>query len=145
MPTTAQSYSSHRRFFPPLHFFAVPVLLVNVIVTSMQWDGTDPMMSAWRILVAFTLMSVPFIARAMALTAQNRVIRLEERMRLGALMPDGTREKVSELTTGQLVGLRFASDAEAPELAEKCLGGELRTSGDVKKAIKTWRPDYLRV
>lgn len=145
MTESAQSYKSHKRYVPLFHFFAIPVLVINVIVAAMQWNQLRTGFSGWQVVVAFALVVVAFLARVMALTAQNRVIRLEERMRLGVLMPDDMRGRVNELKPGHLVGLRFASDEEAPALARKCLDGELKTAGQVKQAIRTWRPDYLRV
>ena len=139
-----QSYSSHRRYYPPLQFFVIPILLVNVVVVSMQWDGARQGLSAWNIVVALALAILPFTARVMALKAQDRVIRLEERLGLASLAPD-LQPRLNDLRPGQLVALRFASDEEAPELARRCLDGEFKSSGEVKRAIKAWRPDYLRV
>jgi hypothetical protein len=81
----------------------------------------------------------------MALTNQTRLIRLEERLRLQRLMPAEEHATIAALEPGQLIGLRFASDEEAPGLARRCAGGDLKTSGDVKKQIRNWRADYLRV
>ncbi|HVF40598.1 MAG TPA: DUF6526 family protein [Gemmatimonadaceae bacterium] len=139
-----QSYKSHRRYYPPLHFFVTPVLLINVAVVSMQWDNTRQGLSAWNIAVALALAALPFIARLMALKAQDRVIRLEERLRLASLAPD-IQPRLNDLRPGHLVALRFASDEEAPDLARRCLNGEFKSSGEVKRAIKSWRGDYLRV
>ena len=81
----------------------------------------------------------------MALRAQDRVIRIEERARLAALLPVDMRGRVGDLTSSQLIGLRFASDEELPDLARRCLDSELTKAEQIKKQIKTWRPDFHRV
>jgi hypothetical protein len=86
-----------------------------------------------------------FSARIMALKAQNRSIRLEEQIRLMRLMPADEQHRIGELRNGHLIGLRFASDNEVVGLARRCLNGELKGAGDVKKEVKSWRPDYHRV
>jgi hypothetical protein len=81
----------------------------------------------------------------MPLTAQDRIIRLEERMRLQDKLPAHLRDRAHEIPPGHLVGLRFASDEELPGLGERCINGEFKNGREVKAAIKSWRPDYLRV
>ena len=81
----------------------------------------------------------------MPLRAQDRIIRLEERIRLERLVPADLRGRVGELTPDQLIALRFAPDNEVPELARRVLGGELKTRADIKGAVKNWRGDHLRV
>ena len=83
--------------------------------------------------------------RFMAARVQDRVIRLEERMRLGRLLPEELHERIEELTPSQLVALRFASDEEVPGLARRIFDGELTKNDQIKKEISTWRPDYLRM
>ncbi|MEO8575674.1 MAG: DUF6526 family protein [Gemmatimonadales bacterium] len=140
-----QSYKNHTRWLPPVHFFVVPVLLINVFVEGTRLFKAQTAHNAWVLIVAIALAVLSLMARTMALAAQDRTIRLEERLRLGSLMPENQRARINDLTPGQLVGLRFASDAEAAGLAQRCLAGELKSSGDVKRAVTNWRADHLRV
>lgn len=144
MPKT-QDYKSHRRFLPMYHYFVMPILYVNVMIRIWRLFGDQSFESIWAVAVALALVFLGFAARIMALTAQNRVIRLEERARLTRLMPAEDAARIDELATRHLIGLRFASDEEAADLARRCLGGELASASDVKRNIRTWRPDHLRV
>ena len=141
-----QSFAKHSRYIPVFHFIAFPVLLINVFVaiSAMAQNGFS-MASGWNVLVAIALVLVLWYSRVMPLTAQDRIIRLEERMRLQEKLPPELRARANEISPRQLVGLRFASDEELPALAERCLNGEFKTSKDLKRAIKTWRADNLRV
>ena len=140
-----QNYDNHRRFFPPFHFVAMPALIINLGVEAARLNKYQTLYHVWLVVFALALIVFALTARTMALTAQNRVIRLEERLRLATLMPENQRAGINDLTAGQLIGLRFASDEEAPELAARCATGELKGSGDVKRAIRNWRADHLRV
>ena len=82
-------------------------------------------------------------SRLSTLRVQDRVIRLEERLRLTVLLPEPLRSRIPELTEGQLIALRFASDDELPKLVERALSEKLSRE-DIKKSIQTWRPDYWR-
>ena len=85
------------------------------------------------------------LLRFMSVRAQDRIIRLEERTRLERLVPGDLRGRVADLAPSQLVALRFAPDDEVPELTRRALNGELKTQGDIKRAIRNWRADHLRV
>ncbi len=141
----AQTYRNHRRYFWPYHFVVQPILLANFLFQLGDFIKVPTMDTGWTAIVAFGVLLLSVTARAMALTAQNRVIRLEERIRLARLMPAEDQGRIEELATRHLVGLRFAPDNEVVELAKRCLSGELKTAADVKKNVQAWRPDYLRV
>jgi hypothetical protein len=145
MADRLQSYASHRRYIPEFHFFALPVLAANAVLTLWEFARHPAFASAWIALVAVALVIGIWTSRAMALRAQDRIIRLEERQRLDRLLPPGLRERAGKLTTSQLIALRFAADDEVEELAQKVIAGELNTRADIKRAIHNWRPDDLRV
>ena len=139
-----QTYQSHRKYIPVFHFFVEPVLLLNVIAQLLYLNKYRTLYKAWMVVVAIALAALPFVARYMVGRVQDRVIRLEERMRLASLLPPEVRGRVDDLTTPQLVALRFASDEELPALAQRCLSGELTKGDQIKKEIRTWRPDHVR-
>lgn len=145
MADQTQTFASHRRFIPMWHFFALPVLVANVFVMGIRL-GRDPnFANAWALAVWVALAIGIFVSRTMPLRAQDRIIRLEERIRLERLLPAELRGRIGELTPTQLIGLRFAPDDEVPDLTRRILGGELKTHGDIKAAVRNWRPDELRV
>ncbi|MEP6549769.1 MAG: DUF6526 family protein, partial [Gemmatimonadales bacterium] len=96
-------------------------------------------------LVAIALFLGLWVSRAMPLRAQDRIIRLEERSRLERLLPADLRDRIGELTPGQLVAIRFGSDEEIPDLTRRTLNGELKSQAEIKRAIRDWRADHLRV
>jgi len=145
MAERIQTYGSHRRYIPEFHFFVLPVLIANVIATIVALVRHPAFASAWDVLVATALALGMWIARRMALRAQDRIIRLEERTRLDRLLPGDLRVRAAELSTSQLIALRFAPDDEVPELVRRALDGELARQGDIKRAIRDWRADHLRV
>jgi cellulose synthase/poly-beta-1,6-N-acetylglucosamine synthase-like glycosyltransferase len=146
-----QTFANHTRFDPWFHFFVLPVFGLLFILTVVHFvahvtEGgfQDQFHAVLLILLAAALLIAVFKIRLYALKVQDRVIRLEERMRLASLLPEPLRGRIPELTVGQLVALRFASDAELPRLAERALSEKLSPK-DIKKAIQIWRPDDWRV
>ena len=144
MSQPEQSYGTHRRFFPWHHYVVVPILLIHLVVQIVRFSQDPGAYNAWLIVFAFGVLAFAFTSRVMSLKAQDRVIRLEERLRLTRLMP-GEQTVIDSLRPGHLVALRFASDDELPALARRCAQGELNASNEIKKEIRQWRPDYLRV
>ena len=145
MADQTQSYASHRRWLPAFHFFVLPVLFINFMFAVARLVRTPDLQTAWLAVVAFALFLGIFYARSMPLRAQDRVIRFEERTRLERLLPADLRTRIDQLTPGQLIALRFAPDDEVPDLARRALNGELKDQGEIKRAIRNWRGDYLRV
>ena len=138
-----QTYSNHRRYNPWHHFVVLPILSINLVVEIQRLIREPSGYRGWQVVLAIGFFLFSFTARGMALKAQDRVIRLEERLRLSRLLSD--QAVIESLRPGQLIALRFASDEEVPELVQRIAGGELQTGDQIKKAIRAWRPDYLRV
>jgi hypothetical protein len=145
MAEETQTFATHRRWIPAWHFFALPVLMINVFVVAMRTWRAPSLVNGWAVLVAIALVTGIFISRSMPLRAQDRIIRLEERIRLERVLPGDMRGRIGNLTAEQFIGLRFAPDDEVPELTKRALNGELKTRADIKRAIRNWRPDHMRV
>ncbi len=142
--TQTQEYKTHRRWDPPYHYFAAPILVVAFFVSLWHAIKAPSGWTIWATLVSAALVVIAWKARSFALKAQDRVIRLEERQRLSMLLSEPLRSRIGSLTEDQLIGLRFASDGEAPGLVQAALDESL--SGEaIKKRIQIWRPDLFRV
>ncbi len=144
MSNPTQSFASHAKFDPPFHFFVLPVLLINIFVVGYLLFRHPGIGGAWVLLVSVALLVLAGRLRSWATHLQDRVIRVEERIRLAAILPEPLRSRIAELSDSQIVGLRFASDAELPALFQRALDERLSRS-DIKKAITDWRPDYSRI
>ncbi len=146
MPKAPQTYANHARYYPAWHYVVFPVLTINVVVEAVGLvrGGVD-LASVWGVALALALFLTAWTARVMALTAQNRVIRLEERLRLTHLLPADLQAAGANLRLPLLIALRFAPDEEVAGLVRRIDAGELTTAAAVKKAIVQWRPDHLRV
>ena len=144
MPADAQNYKNHTRLDPAFHFFLLPVAAINILAAIWKLWQHPGLTAGWLVILAIAGAVAVVKIRTYALKAQDRVIRLEERMRLAQLLPAAQRGRIGELTEPQLIALRFACDAEIPSLVEKTLTRNMRAR-DIKQAIVTWRPDYFRV
>jgi hypothetical protein len=142
---TNQSFANHVKLVPTFHFFVLPVLALNLIQSIYKllhaWFSWDAFVG---VLTAAALALLAFHARLFALRVQDRVICLEERMRLERFLPDDLSSRIGEFQPGQLVALRFACDAELPALASKVLNDGVTDRTAIKKMVQTWRADYLR-
>jgi len=139
-----QNFENHVKFVPAFHFFILPFFLFNLIwsiVRAVRAFSAESVISA---LLALALLLLAFYGRIFALAVQDRVIRLEMRLRMQQLLPQELRQRIPEFTVDQLVSLRFASDAELPSLARKVLDEKLSERKAIKKLIQNWQGDYLR-
>lgn len=146
---TPQTLTNHTRLDPLFHFFVLPVAAGTLVLEIYHLiraivKGGFHFSLAWYVVVALAFVVLVFKTRLYSLKAQDRVIRLEERLRLSTLCAEPLRSRVGELTEGQLIALRFASDDEVAALAGRALSENMR-SANIKKAIKNWRADYYRV
>jgi len=139
-----QNLSNHTRLDPPFHFFILPVFAISLIVTIVHLVRRPGLHSAWLVVFMVAAIAAIFKIRLYALRVQDRVIRLEERLRFATLLDPALRSRIAEFTESQLIALRFASDAELPALAARALNEKL-SRADIKKSIQHWRPDDWRV
>ena len=140
-----QNFANHAKTVPAFHFFVLPVLFLNIGWSVYRWktslwslDGAIWVLTSVAILVGF------LCARMFALSVQDRVIRMEERLRCERLLPQDLQARILEFEPGQLISLRFAGDAEFPGLARKVLDEKMKDRKTIKQQIKNWRSDYLR-
>jgi Family of unknown function (DUF6526) len=146
-----QTFANHGKIVPAFHFFVMPVLVANVLVrcySFFEWFPATPfatLAGVFSVLVSIALLVLAFLARIFALGVQDRVIRLEERLRYERLLPDDLKPRIEEFTIDQLVALRFACDAELPVLARKVLDAKINERKAIKQMVQNWRPDYERV
>jgi hypothetical protein len=140
-----QSFASHSRYYPWHHFVVQPILLGNLVVEIMRLEKYPTRYHVWLVVFAIGLIIFSFTSRSMSLRAQDRVIRLEETLRLSRLLPASDHGVIAGLRPGQLVALRFAPDEEVPELVRRIAAGELTTGKEIKAAIANWKADHLRV
>ena len=139
-----QTYATHRRLDPWYHYVALPLWLLLFIVAVSHLISGRPLAAPAFLLLVLVLAIVLLKVRSYALRVQDRVIRLEETLRMKALVPASLQAQLHRLAPAQFVALRFASDEELPARLEEALkenlGGEA-----IKKRIQVWRPDEFRV
>ncbi len=140
-----QNFKNHAKFVPLFHFFSAPVLIMNFVWCCVRlWKSHFAIEGFLGVVVAAGLLATLVGGRLAALAVQDRVIRLEERLRYARLLPEDLKARIENFTTPQIVSLRFASDAELPALARKVLSENLQDRKQIKQMVQNWRPDYLR-
>ena len=139
-----QNYANHVRKLPSLYLAAALVLVINFLWAAYLAVRNVAFGTVLQVFFVASLLILFVFSRTFALTVQDRLIRLEERMRMERLLPADLRPRIGEFTVKQLVGLRFASDAELPALAREVLGGKLTELDAIKRAVKDWRADWQR-
>lgn len=144
MPSTPQSFASHAKMVPLYHYWATLFLVVPTIYFAYVAVTAFSVAALMTLVFAVGVILAAFFARAFPLGVQDRVIRLEERIRMEGL-PDDLRARVDEIATDHLIGLRFASDDELEGLVRRVLEGELSDRKSIKAAIRSWRADHQRI
>jgi hypothetical protein len=139
-----QSLKNHGKIDPPFHYVVLIVLVANLFVAIVHLAHHLNSNAAWLVVLSIAALILAFKVRLYALKVQDRVIRLEERLRLRSLAPADWHAQIDQLTEDQLIGLRFASDGEVVALAQQALGGNLNRK-QIKENIKVWRADNWRV
>lgn len=140
-----QSYQTHRRLHPVYHFVIAPVFGINVIVAIVVAVRFFSLIAVWNVVMALAMLFLAIIVRFYATKNQDRIIRAEETMRLYRVLPPELRSRIGDLSTSQLIAMRFCADDELPELMRAVLAGEVRGRENIKRRIKNWRADTQRV
>jgi len=139
-----QSYENHTRWFPLQHFVIAPLLLILLFYRIVRfYHNPDSDNGVW-IGVVILLALISISARLQALRVQDRLIRLEERLRYKEMLNPELLKRAENLTLDQVIALRFTSDEELPVLLERVLNGEFSNSKEIKKSVRNWRADDLR-
>lgn len=144
MAQTPQTYANHARFYPLYHFVVTPIFMLNFLNAVRHVYLQPTRSTGWALVVATGMVLFVLVARLMALKVQDRVIRLEMRLRMQQLLPADLCARAMELTPQQLVALRFAGDAELAEIVREVIDGKLASQKAIKLRVKNWNPDYLR-
>lgn len=145
MAQEPQSYANHTRMVPLYHYLGSLLLLVLLVWTGWRLVKAPSVDSAMALVLLGVVILGYFYARLFALAAQDRVIRLEERLRMERLFDADLKARIADFTTEQLIGLRFASDEELPGLARRVLDEGIADRKTIKQAVKNWRADHQRV
>lgn len=140
-----QNFANHTRWHPPFHFFVLPVMLINFFWAVVMFFKAPGWNSGWWIIVSLALAMLTIFVRTNSLKVQDRVIRLEEKLRYQQVLSPSLAQQMSALTPGQIVALRFAADEELEELVSAVTAGKFVKTKELKQAIKHWRADHFRV
>ncbi|MDH3270564.1 MAG: DUF6526 family protein [Gemmatimonadota bacterium] len=145
MSDTPQSFEKHAKMVPLYHYWGTIFLVVPTLYFLYATVTSYSTMHLMLLMLAIGLILVGFFSRVFPLGVQDRVIRLEERLRMERVLPDDLKGRIEEVSTSHLIGLRFASDEELADLVRRVLAGELSDRKSVKAAVKSWRADHQRI
>ena len=142
---TTQNFINHTRWHPPFHFFVLPVMLINFVWSIVVFAKAPGWNLGWWVVVSLALAMLTVYVRTYSLKVQDRIIRLEEKLRYQQLLSPAAVQQASALTVQQVIALRFADDKELEELVTQAIAGRFAKPKNAKQAIKTWRADTFRV
>ena len=143
MSATPQNLGNHRRYVPLYHYLLALLVLTNLFWAGWNLYDTPGLPGVFNLLLAIAILLIFYYVRAFPLAVQDRLIRLEERLRLRDVLPAELHGRIHEISADQLIGMRFASDAELPDLTREMLAGNLGGE-EVKRKIREWRADDCR-
>lgn len=145
MSQQPQSFANHARIVPLYHFVVFPILLLNLGWAFYGLYLGLSFQAVLNVLMAIALLILFFYARLFALGAQDRVIRLEMRLRMRELLPADLQSRINDFSAKQMTALRFAGDAELPQLARKVIDENLTSVKQIKQLVVDWQADYCRL
>lgn len=145
MSDPVQSFEKHAKVVPLYHHWATAFLVVPTLYFGFLTITSFSVSNLMTFIFAVGVVLAAFFTRAFPLGVQDRVIRLEERLRMERILPDDLHSRVQEIGTDQVIALRFASDEELAELVRRVLDGELTEQKAIKAAVKSWRADHQRI
>ena len=140
-----QSAASHAKMVPMYHYVGFAFLLIPTVYFVVMMVKEPSLAGVMPVMFAVGVIIITLFARMFPLGVQDRVIRLEERLRLKRVLPEDLHGRIAEISTTHLIGLRFAPDEELTDLANRVLSGDLADRKSVKEAIKSWRADHQRI
>jgi len=144
MASDSQNFSNHAQFTPAYHYFTAPLSMVFLIWSVKRAISTPNADTMYMLVGALCITGLATVARISPLRVQDRVIRLEERLRLARVLPADLQPRIEELAPRHLVALRFAGDSEVTELVRQVLANPAMTQKEIKQQIKQWKPDFFR-
>jgi len=142
---SVQNYANHRSVDKNLYIITLLLIVAALLSITAVYLAMPVLSAGATLLIVISAIGILFRMRTYAVRVQDRVIRLETRLRLERVLPDDLAAKIPALTLPQLVGLRYASDAELPDLVRKVLESNIANSDDIKKLVRNWQADRLRV
>jgi len=145
MAQEPQSFENHGKMVPAFHGVLTLLILAALVISVVRVVQEPSLDTGLSVILSLALGFTAWFTRSFPLKVQDRLIRLEERLRMRELLPDDLRPRISDFSTGQLIALRFASDEELPKLARRVLEEGLTDRKEIKKLIREWRPDYERM
>lgn len=145
MSDKQQNFENHAMIVPGYHYLATALMVLPTLYFLFQTAFHFSVQNLATVLFMVGVIVVGLYARVFPLGVQDRVIRLEERLRMERLLPADQKGRIGEFSTAQLVGLRYASDEELPALARRVLDEGITDKKVIKQAVKSWRADDQRI
>ncbi len=140
----SQSFEKHAQYTPGYHYFTSPLGIIFVVWSIQRLIANPGIDTAYMLVGALALFGAIAMLRLSSLRVQDRIIRLEERLRLARILPTDLQTQIESLRPSHLIALRFASDAEVTDLVRKVLADPTIKPKEIKRQVRSWRADYFR-